>query len=199
MRRECCLGVLSATNKYHSQLNILVPKDTPKCRANRRKSRVYQKYITAEKVEDVNMPSCVAEQRVCFPNTPHKPKQNIERDNTIHYSVQVLARDIMPNKSPLIVLVRVSHSHNKRTPCHLTSSLLPCLLAFKNRRSSKIILRIVAPLVASVSAAATLKLDLCVSSMAPSFSMTCCRCNVGYRLHMAGWQTRSFSGVVREN
>jgi hypothetical protein len=35
--------------------------------------------------------------------------------------------------------------------------------------------------------------------MAPSFSMTCCRCNVGYRLHMAGWQTRSFSGVVREN
>jgi hypothetical protein len=25
--------------------------------------------------------------------------------------------------------------------------------------------------------------------MAPSFSMTCCRCNVGYRLHMAGWQT----------
>jgi hypothetical protein len=32
-----------------------------------------------------------------------------------------------------------------------------------------LILRIVAPLVASVSAAATLKQDLCVSPMAPSF------------------------------
>ena len=48
--------------------------------------------------------------------------------------------------SPLIV-VRVSHSHNKCTLCHLTSSLLPCLLAFKNRGSFKMILRIVvAPL-----------------------------------------------------
>jgi hypothetical protein len=40
------------------------------------------------------------------------------------------------------------------------------------------ILRIVAPLVASVGAAATLKQDLCVSPMAPSFSMACCRCNL---------------------
>jgi hypothetical protein len=40
------------------------------------------------------------------------------------------------------------------------------------------ILRIVAPLVASVGAAATLKQDLCVSLMAPSFSMACCRCNL---------------------
>jgi hypothetical protein len=40
------------------------------------------------------------------------------------------------------------------------------------------ILPIVAHLVASVGAAATLKLDLCVSLMAPSFSMTCCRCNL---------------------
>ena len=79
--------------------------------------------------------------------------------------------------SPLIV-VHVSHSHNKCTPCHLTSSLLPCLLAFKNRRSSKMILRIVAPLVASVGAAATLKQDLCVSLMAPSFSMACCQYNL---------------------
>jgi hypothetical protein len=44
------------------------------------------------------------------------------------------------------IVVRVSHSHNKCTSCHLTSSLLPCLIAFKNRRSSKMILRIVAPL-----------------------------------------------------
>jgi len=40
------------------------------------------------------------------------------------------------------------------------------------------ILRIVAPLVASIDAAATLKQNLCVSLMAPSFSMTCCRCNL---------------------
>ncbi len=39
------------------------------------------------------------------------------------------------------------------------------------------ILQIIAPLVASVGAAATLK-DLCVSPMAPSFSMACCRCNL---------------------
>ena len=48
--------------------------------------------------------------------------------------------------SSTLIVVRVSHSRNKCTPCHLTSSLLPCLLAFKNRRSSKMILRIVAPL-----------------------------------------------------
>jgi hypothetical protein len=48
--------------------------------------------------------------------------------------------------SSTLIVVRVSHSHNKCTPCHLTSSLLPCLLAFKNRRSTKMILQIVAPL-----------------------------------------------------
>jgi hypothetical protein len=48
--------------------------------------------------------------------------------------------------SSTLIVVRVSHSRNKCTPCHLTSSLLPCLLAFKNMRSSKMILRIVAPL-----------------------------------------------------
>ena len=80
--------------------------------------------------------------------------------------------------SSILIVVRVSHSHNKCTPCHLTSSLLPCLLAFKNRRSSKMILRIVATLVPSVGAAAALKQDLCVSPMAPSFSMACCRCNL---------------------
>jgi hypothetical protein len=62
--------------------------------------------------------------------------------------------------------------------CHLTSSLLPCLLAFENRRLSKMILQIVAPLVASVGTAATLKQDLCVSLMAPSFSMACCQSNL---------------------
>jgi len=80
--------------------------------------------------------------------------------------------------SSTLIVVRISHSHNKCTPCHLTSSLLPCLLAFKNRRSSKMVLQIVAPLVASVGAAATLKQDLCVSPMATSFSMACCRCNI---------------------
>jgi hypothetical protein len=75
-------------------------------------------------------------------------------------------------------LVRFSRSHNKSTSCHLTSSLLPCHLAFKNRRSSKMILQIIAPHVASVGAAATLKQDLCVSPMAPSFTMACCRCNL---------------------
>ena len=94
------MGVLFAANKYHSQLNILVPKDTPKRRANRRKSRRYQNYITAKKVEVVNMPSCVAKQRVVFPNTPHKPKRNTDRDDTIHYAVQALAQDVTPNKTP---------------------------------------------------------------------------------------------------
>jgi hypothetical protein len=40
------------------------------------------------------------------------------------------------------------------------------------------ILRIIAPLFASIGAAATLKQDKCVSSMAPSLSMACCRCNL---------------------
>jgi len=40
------------------------------------------------------------------------------------------------------------------------------------------ILRIVAPFVASIGAAATLKQDLYVSPMAPSFSMACHRCNL---------------------
>ncbi len=40
------------------------------------------------------------------------------------------------------------------------------------------ILQIVAPLVASIGTAATLKQDLCVSLMAPTFSMACCRCNL---------------------
>ncbi len=69
-------------------------------------------------------------------------------------------------------------SRNKCTTCHLMSSLLPYLFAFKNRRSSKMILQIVAPLVASVGAAATLKQDLCISPMAPSFPMAYCQCNL---------------------
>jgi hypothetical protein len=41
------------------------------------------------------------------------------------------------------------------------------------------ILRIIAPLVASVGAAATLKQDLCVSARwLPPFSMACCQCNL---------------------
>jgi hypothetical protein len=80
--------------------------------------------------------------------------------------------------SSTLIVVHVSHSHNKCPPCHLTSFLLPCLLAFKNRRSSKIILQIITPLVASTGATATLQQDLCVSPMAPSFSMACCRCNL---------------------
>ena len=40
------------------------------------------------------------------------------------------------------------------------------------------ILQIVAPLVASVGAAATIKQDLCVSPMAPSFSMAYCQYNL---------------------
>ena len=48
--------------------------------------------------------------------------------------------------SSTLIVVRVSHSHNKCTSCHLTSSLLPCLITFKSRRSSKMILQIIAPL-----------------------------------------------------
>ncbi len=40
------------------------------------------------------------------------------------------------------------------------------------------ILQLIAPLVTSVGAAVTLQQDLCVSPMAPSFSMACCRCNL---------------------
>lgn len=91
---------------YYPQLTNITHNSTflsPKILLNAEQtggSLEFIKNITAEKVEDVNMPSCVAEQRVCFPNTPHKPKQNIERDNTIHYSVQALAQDIMPNNTP---------------------------------------------------------------------------------------------------
>ncbi len=74
--------------------------------------------------------------------------------------------------SSTLIMVRFTHSHNKCTPCHLTSSLLPCLLAFKNRRSSKMILQIVVPLCCQRWC------YLCVSPMAPSFSMACCRCNL---------------------
>ncbi len=58
--------------------------------------------------------------------------------------------------------------------------VLPSPLSFclQKQRLSKMILQIVAPLVASIGAAATLKQDLCVSPMAPSFSMACCRCNL---------------------
>ncbi len=92
--------------------------------------------------------------------------------------------------SSTLILVRVSHSHNKCTPCPLTSFLLPCLLAFKNRRSFKMILRIVAPLVASVGTAATLKQDLCVSPWLPHFPWPVADAiflqgETGHRLHMA--------------
>ncbi len=106
--------------------------------------------------------------------------------------------------SRTLILVRVSCSHNKCTPCHLTSSLLPCLLAFKNRRLSKMILRIIIPLGFNAGVAATLRQYLRVSPMAPlifhsllpmqsfsgdqpdidcvrfkapSFSIACCQCS----------------------
>ena len=114
------------------------------------------------------LPSCLD---FLFP--PHAPRHHI---SPISAHVVVVPPSLtMPIT---LIVVRVSRSHNKCTPCHLTSSLLPCLLAFKNRRSSKMILRIVAPLVASVDDAATLKQNLCVSPMAPSFSMAWCRCNL---------------------
>jgi hypothetical protein len=74
--------------------------------------------------------------------------------------------------SSTLIVVRVTHSHNKCTPCHLMSSLLPCLLAFKNRRSSKMILQIVASLCCPRWH------YLCVSPMAPSYFMACCQCNL---------------------
>ena len=114
------------------------------------------------------LPSCLD---FLFP--PHAPRHHIPP-----ISAHVVVVPPSLTMSSTLVVVRVSHSHNKCTPCHLTSSLLPCLLAFKNRRSSKMILRIIAPLVASVGTAATLKQDLCVSPMAPSFSMACCQCNL---------------------
>jgi hypothetical protein len=105
--------------------------------------------------------------------------------------------------SPLLV-VCISHSCNKCTTCHLMSSLLPYLLAFKNKRSSKMILQIVAPLVASVGAAATLKQDLCISPMASSFPTACCQCNLSpgrNRISSAGGndgQLDPSPGLVRE-
>jgi hypothetical protein len=114
------------------------------------------------------LPSCLD---FLFP--PHVPRHHIP---PISAHVVVVPPSLtMPST---LIVVRVSCSHSKCTPCHLTSSLLPCLLAFKNRRPSKMILRIVAPLVASVGTDATLKQDLCVSSTAPSFSMACRRCNL---------------------
>jgi hypothetical protein len=66
------------------------------------------------------------------------------------------------------------------------------------------ILQIVAPLVASVGAAATLKQDLCISPMAPSFSTACHQCNLSWgrnRISSAGGndgQLDPSPGLVRE-
>ena len=66
------------------------------------------------------------------------------------------------------------------------------------------ILQIVAPLVASVGAAATLKQDLCISLMAPSFSTACRQCNLSpgrNRISSAGGndgQLDPSPGLVRE-
>jgi len=102
--------------------------------------------------------------------------------------------------SSTMIVVRVSHFHNKCTPCHLMSSLLPCLLAFKNRRSSKMILRIVAPLVTSIDAAATLKQDLCQPDGSLIFrghvaDAIFLRGETGYQLRMAVMANSIFSGV----
>ncbi len=40
------------------------------------------------------------------------------------------------------------------------------------------IMQIIVLLIASIGAAATLKQDLCISPMAPSFSTVCCQCNL---------------------
>ena len=115
------------------------------------------------------LPSCLD---FLFP--PHAPRHHIP---PISAHVVVVPPSLtMPST---LIVVRVSYSHDKCTSCHLTSSLLPCLLAFKYRRLSKMTLQIVAPLVASVGAAAILKQDLCVSARwLPPFSMACCRCNL---------------------
>ncbi len=66
------------------------------------------------------------------------------------------------------------------------------------------ILQIVAPIVASVGAAATLKQDLCISPMAPSFPTACCQCNLSpkrNRISCAGGndgQLDPSPGLVRE-
>ena len=66
------------------------------------------------------------------------------------------------------------------------------------------ILKIIALLVASVGAAATLKQDLCVSPMAPSFSTACRHCNLSpgrNRISSAGGnegQLDPSPGLVRE-
>jgi hypothetical protein len=66
------------------------------------------------------------------------------------------------------------------------------------------ILHIIAPLAASVGAAATLKQDLCVSPMAPSFPTACRQCNLSpgrNRISSAGGndgQLNPCPGLVRE-
>jgi hypothetical protein len=65
-------------------------------------------------------------------------------------------------------------------------------------------LQIVAPLVASVGAAAILKQDLCVSLMAPSFPTACRQCNLSPgRNRILGasgndGQLDPYLGIVRE-
>ncbi len=114
--------------------------------------------------------------------------------------------------SSTMILVRVSRPTTSAHPCHLTSSLLPCLLAFKNRRSSKTIMRIVVPRVANVGPDDSLifhfhgllqmqsfpggsRISIAYGSW-PIADAIFFRGEAGYRL--AGWQTRSLSGDKAE-
>jgi hypothetical protein len=81
--------------------------------------------------------------------------------------------------SPLIV-VSVSQSAQQVHPMPL--NVLPSPLSFflqkKRGGLSRMILQIIVLLIASVGAATTLKQDLCITPMAPSFSTVCRQCNL---------------------
>jgi hypothetical protein len=80
--------------------------------------------------------------------------------------------------SPLIV-VRVSQSAQQVHPMSLdvlSSPLSFCLQ--KKGGLSRMILQIIALLIASIGTATTLKQNLCITPMAPSFSTVCHQCNL---------------------
>ncbi len=80
--------------------------------------------------------------------------------------------------SPLIV---VCVSQSAQQVHHMPLDVLPSPLSFclqKKGGSSRMILRIIVLLIASVGAATTLKQDMCITPMAPSFSTVCRQCNL---------------------
>jgi hypothetical protein len=82
--------------------------------------------------------------------------------------ISLLCLPSLTMSSPLIV-VHISQSTQQVHPMPLDVLPSPLFFAFKKRGSSRMILRIIVLLIANVGAATTLKQDLCIIPMTPSY------------------------------